>query len=189
MSENFFKKLSQINVKDLKNINVQGLTANLKNNRHILINIAIVGLTLVVTLYLWQAYKKDSLEIKKQIQDIAEKVKVVEDQEKNVKEYQKLREDFPKAVSTDQLINQLSESAVKLNVQMTSLSPVQEFSDEYIEISHFDMSVVSTDYQNIVDFTQAIENSPNAVRLKEWSGQMQNTVGAKIVMEALRLKK
>ena len=189
MSENFFKKLSQIGMKNLKNIDLKTFTTNLKNNRHALIHVVFVGMTLLVTTYVWQVYKKDSLELKKQIQEITERVNVVEEQKKIIKEYEQLRGNFPKAVSTDELINQLSDSAVKLNVQMTSLSPVQESSDEFIEISHFDMYVVSKDYQNIVDFTQRIENSPHAVRLKEWSGEMQSTIGAKIVMESLRLKK
>lgn len=189
MSENFIKKLSQLDMKELKNIDLKTVVTNLKNNQHIVINILLVGITLWATIYLWQGYKKESLKLKKQIEEIGERVKVVEEKNQMVKEYEKLRSKFPEPVSTDQLINQLSESAVNLNVQMTSLSPVQESSDEYMEISHFDMYVVSKDYQNIFDFTQEIENSSHALRLKEWSGQMQTTVGAKIVMESLRLKK
>ena len=177
-----------MNIRDLRNLDFEDIKSRLDNRRDIWVNVVLIALTLVASIYLWHAYRRDSLELERHIKDLTEKAGVVEKQASAWKTYHVLEKKFPQSISNDQMISQLSELAVKHNVQMTSLSPIQESSDDYLEFSHLEMSVAAANYQNLVDFTQSIEELPYAIRLKEWSGQMPQSVEAKIVMESLRLK-
>ena len=85
-----------MNIRDLRNLDFEDIKSRLDNHRDLWVNVVLIALTLVASIYLWHTYRQDSLDLERQIKNLTEKAGVVEKQASTWKIYHVLEKNFPR---------------------------------------------------------------------------------------------
>ena len=198
---NIIKQLSSFDVKDLKNIDIKQARELLQSRPDIFINILLIGLTLFATIQIYSWHANQLNKTNDEITLSKEKLDVVAQQKKIRGEYDQFVNIFPPSIPTDQLINKLSELALKNKVQILSFSPAEAKGNNYFELTTVKFNISAEDYNDMLSFIQDIENSTYSIRVGKWSGKsdydysQQNDIEIKkpfdvtIEIESIKLKK
>ena len=193
------KKLNQINIKDipelLKSIDVIQIVQSLKQKGSF-INIILMSITLLLSALIFTSNQKKSAKLYQKIPDLETKLGVVKQYDSIQKDYVTFKKNFQKPIAANELIEKISELGSLNNVQILSLSPSRERNDGYLDIFSLQVSANSSSYEGIVNFIKSIEELPFAIRLKEWSGntnesdqQTTDQTAIDLEIESFKLKK
>ena len=169
------KDFSNLNLNDLKGLDPRKIPEILRDRPDILISIVLIVLTIYGIGHIFTYHKIKSANLSNEFNKNKEKLKIMEEYSKLQPQYEEIKKKFPQTVPSDQLIAKLSEFAVAHNVQTLLLSPAQRKNDQYTEITWVNINISSDNYDDIVEFIKDIENSPYAIRIEKWSGNMKET--------------
>lgn len=173
MSMNIIKTLNSIDVQSLKKIDFAQIKDILQGKPNIFINIGLITLTLFSAYYLFTSKKNESKKLNQEISLMKDKLAIVEQYNQLKKQYDDFMKNFPESVSSDELINKLSNMAVDHNIQILSISPAQKKTDDWGELTLVNLNISSDSYDDLVRFIEVIENAPFMIRIEKWSGEMK----------------
>ena len=166
------KNFDKFELKDFKDIKISQVKEALKNNPAVFINISLIGITIFATIYTIQQGKNSAEKLKEEISQLKEKQTIVNAQKEIQKEHDDFLAKFPKALPVNQLIEKITDFAVRHSVQILSFLPNQESSYPGYKLSTFQIHVTSDNYRNIIFFIRDIEESSYALRLERWFGKI-----------------
>jgi len=171
------KQLSQFDIKSLLkpetfqvDINFTQLQGILLKRKDILINIALVIVTLWGVNTILKNKTAETDRLKTEIEELAEKADAIIDYEKQKKINSAFDANTPKGFEgfTD-LINKVSVLANSANVQILSFNPEEaERTDSFVR-EKVRFSIFAENYQNMLSFVQGIETAEEGLRIDYWS--------------------
>ncbi|MDZ4243399.1 MAG: hypothetical protein U1D99_11275, partial [Candidatus Omnitrophota bacterium] len=116
----FIKKLQSIDVKDLKNLDYQKILQDVKKRPDIIISSAVVVMALLISINLVSSHFRESQSLRNDIATLERKLSVVEDYKKVRDEMDAFMAQIPAPMAEQDLINILTDIAVKRRVQIES---------------------------------------------------------------------
>jgi len=166
------KDLSKIDVKDLKDIDFNALLKDLQGQPSLLVNILLIIITLFVIIQIIVGYKTKVRIIRREVPALEEKKQVVQEAQKIKRDYKAFWDKVPSTISKDEFIELISDLAIDNNIQIISLSPVDKRGDEYKEILTTSLTILATsknNYEDLLSFIKALENTLYAIRIDKWT--------------------
>ena len=164
------KRLNRININDLKEMD-WGLAKDwLQSQPGVLINIAMAVVTFFVVSSTYNRNASTMKALGEERTVLQEKSEALEKANSVEKQYKDFVESIPQTIEEDDLIETLSDFAIRRGVRILSFSPAKEESNKFVNVTSVEVNVASADYTNIVLFMHDIENSPYLVRIGNWSG-------------------
>ncbi|MBU0469165.1 MAG: hypothetical protein KKD07_07215 [Candidatus Omnitrophica bacterium] len=165
------KDLSNIKIEDLKNIDVNDIKDFFQKRLDISIIILLIIVILFVIIGIRGSEKKDLLKTEAQVTEMKEKLEAAENYKLTQANYDRFINNFPKSINNDQLSDKISELAAQNDVLILTFSPQNTKISDIIEFSTVSISITSEKYENIIAFTNSIENSPYSLRIEKWLGK------------------
>ena len=162
------KSLSQIDIKNLQNIDFGKLKDQIQKRPDILVNILLIPITLFAIIYIYTGQQKKANSLRYKITELKQKVDAVKHRDDTQKEYDEFVKKFPESLPGDKLIDKLSDLAVSYNVQVSSFSPTKEKTAGSVKITSVTINIVADSYADIVQFVKAIESSAYTLRISKW---------------------
>ena len=134
-----------------------------------------------------QHLKKDIKEIQKNVEAVTAFKKV---QEKK----QSFISSFPKALSSEQLIDSVFNFAAHHNVQILAFEPMPDKSDKFAKIIRVKINISSHNYENIVRFIYEMENTSDSIQVKNveriWNKNEKNKdINFSLIISSVKLEK
>ncbi len=179
--------LAQIDFNDLKNLNWPQLIRNWVKRRDILINIVLVGATLLACTTIYtskrQEAEKDSAQLAamKKSQDSLKTLHAVKAELENF--LNSARGEIP----DDQLMRTLSDLSNKNKVSITAFSPLNKRNLNSYSITTVTLSVTADTFENLWSFINEIENSEYFLHVEKWVGQ--STTRARVEIASVHIHK
>jgi Tfp pilus assembly protein PilO len=168
---NIIQKLNSITIEDLKKLDKEQVKEAVTSHPEIVINILLIAITLYATIFIYHSDKKRAKELKQEMIELKEKSKVVKRSHTLRDEYNAFINNFPQRINIDALSNQLSDLAVKNNVQILFFTPGGKTGNDFIETVNIKLRISAYDYANIIGFIKDIEESPFNVSIERWYGE------------------
>lgn len=169
------KDLKNIDLNDLRNIDVEDIKNVLLSRLDITINIALIGLTLFGTIYIFNWHRGKTSQLQNKIIELEEKKQIVKHHTKIKKEFDAFVDAFPSFMTKDELGKKLSEYAVDNNVQIISFSPQENKNKGLYDISSFKLRASSTEFKDLILFLKDIEKAPYSIRVNLCTTSMETT--------------
>ncbi len=167
---NIIKKLNSINAEDIKNYDWAQLKDRLLSQPESLIKIGIISFTVIAVALSFRMYTASKKSMKSTLTNLQNKTQAIDNLEATQKQYNNFINSIPKTIPVDQLIEILSATAIKWDVQILSFSPANEKNNGNINLTNVEINIISENYKNIVLFMHDIENSEYSIRIGRVSG-------------------
>ncbi|MBN1869617.1 MAG: type 4a pilus biogenesis protein PilO [Candidatus Omnitrophica bacterium] len=164
------KDLNKIDIKDLQNIDWSQIKNRVLTQPDLAINIVMSLITVIILFTTFDKYKATSKIFNDEITDLEKRLAAFEKFEDTEKQTKEFLDKIPKAIGSDQVIQTLSEFAVRRSIQILSFSPAQKKSNNFVSLTSVEVNVASENYANLVLFIRDIENSPYPIRIINWAG-------------------
>ena len=164
------KDLNSIDIKDLKNIDLGEIRDRLQSQPDLLIIILLAVVTLAVLFSSFNGYTEATKSSEIETVELQKRLAAIEKLESVQKLHASFVKDAPKAIAGDQLIQTLSEFALRRDVEILSFSPVQKKSNKFVNLTSVQVNIRSEDYTSIILFVHDIEQSSYPIRIENWSG-------------------
>ncbi len=165
--------LTKLELKDLRKIDLAGLKNSLLSRPDIFINFLWIALTIFAIIFISHNYREDQSRLKDRIDKLEQKLTVLRKYQDIKKEYDAFLSQFPKMIPGDEVIDKISDFAVKRHIQILSFSPAEKQKSTFFEITNIVINIASSQYEDIVRFIHDIEEAALAMRIKRWSGRMR----------------
>jgi len=166
------KKLNEIKIEDLKDVDWAALWENLKKQPDRIIVTVIVTITVVFLLFYFSKRPQKIQALSAEIQTLEEQIKAIEDYEARKEELDTFLNDIPETITADDLRKLLNDFAVKNEVYIDSFSPARRTEEDLYETISFEINVSADEYRNAVLFIRDLENAPFGIRIDSWDGTM-----------------
>lgn len=169
---NIIEKLSKIDIKDLKNIDINQIKETVKNRPDILIIIVLIGATLFATISICVSKINEAGSVNNNIAKMNQRLAAFKESVEAKKNYDDFIANFPKVLPNDQFITKLSEYADNNKVRILDFSQPQEKGDALVKYTSVNLNITSPNLSNITRFIKDIESSPYAIRVEKWLGKL-----------------
>lgn len=182
--QEIIKKLNSIDAKDLKEIDFEQIQMGFRRRPDILVSVIILLVTIVGTVSIYNRYKKTQNSITQESIVMGERLDAIKTKDAVQKQYDQLIESFPENISLEEFIQKLSATALGManrydqRCRITSISPAIEKEDDYVSLSSVTINVQAETFQELVLFTDTVENFPYKVRTERWSYNSSSGAGA-----------
>lgn len=163
------KDLNKIDIKDLQKIDLNEVKERVQSRPDLLINIALIVVTVFVIFSSFNKYKDVARTSKLQITKLKKRVDALEQFENVKKELSDFVKESPDAIAGDRFIQILSEIATRRNIQILSFSPTVRKSNKYIGLTSVEINIASENYADIILFVKDIEQSVHPIRINDLS--------------------
>jgi len=173
------KDLTQLDINDLRNIDIDQVKSALISKPNVLINIILVGVTVLVAVSVYTNHTVKEKNIEKEIKIASKKLKVVQEHNKILEAIQAFIDSAPVPIEISSLMTMLNENASNFNIQIIKLQPSKVDRSENFEISKIQLSISTSNYKNLLLFIDALENSEYAIRIEDWSAAMKSKKAGK----------
>lgn len=164
------KDLNKINIEDLKGLDWGQAKDRFLSQPDRIINILIVMVTIAVIFSAHKNYTRATKALKKTVIELQEKSAALDKFNAAQEQLNNFIKDAPKEISGDELIEKLSQFAIKRDIQILSFSPAQEKSNNFISLTSVEINITSDHYADVILFMHDIENSPYSLRITKWVG-------------------
>jgi len=165
------QKLQNIDIQDLKNINISQVKAFFQSRLDVVIHLIFIVITLMVVITVGGGHKKKITLVKENTIEARETLEVLTVFQGVQKQYKDFIKDFPEALLSDKLIDKIFALAVDHNIQIVSFSPVQENSDDYAKFIRVNISISSDSYADIVRFVYDMERPSSGMQIEKWESE------------------
>lgn len=167
-----WRELNQIDIRDLKNLDYGEILQKIRRRPDVLINLLLVMGSLIFCLRYYAKSQAETRTAKVDIPQLEKKIKNIKGHESLKKELDYFLTHIPPSIEGEKFINQVTDFAVKRNIQIESFTPAKERDEPLYELSSFTMSVSAKDYRDIWLFIHDIETSPQCIHIVSFSGYM-----------------
>lgn len=164
------KKLNNISVDDLKNIDFGRTKEWLQSQPGLIINSLLIIVTIVIVFSSYNKSQESTKLLRKERTQQQEKLKALKSFNALEKQYKSFAKNIPQTIDEDELITVLSEFAIARKVRILSFSPAREDSNNFIKVTSVELNITSEDYANILLFMHDIESSSYLIRIGKWFG-------------------
>ena len=164
------KKLNNISVNDLKNIDVSRSKEWLQSQPGLMINSLLIIITIVVVSSAYSKSRESTKLLQKEYAQLKEKLEILDGFNTAEKQYKSFTKNIPQTIDKDGLITVLSEFAIARNIRILSFSPTKEESSKFANVTSVEINVASEDYASLILFMHDIESSSYLIRIGKWFG-------------------
>lgn len=168
--------LKNFDIQTLQNIDTNDIVDFLKTNISVMISVGVIFLTVFLVVVILNLNGIKSKNLKNEFSELQEKFTAVSEADIIKQEYESFIAQLPKSVEGNDLRNVISQLAVSKDIQIMEYAPLGKKEGELVDLSQVRITILSRTYNNIVDFTKAIESMPYAIRIEKWSGQTKEAV-------------
>ena len=159
------KELSQLDVKDLKNIDYKALLEEAKKSPDILINIAVIILVVAFSLFYFNSKKQELQSLTQNTSVLETKWKIFEELQQAQDALKKLRSVIPAEITEANLIDLIARQAEKNSVLIESFSPATKNNQKLYQTVTMSINIAAPSYADIISFIKAIEYENKTVRI------------------------
>ncbi|MBF0523378.1 MAG: hypothetical protein HQL24_10040 [Candidatus Omnitrophica bacterium] len=199
---NIFSKINNIklenigeylNLQKLKNINAADLKESILSDPGIVIKYLLIILTFFTVLHTYQKHQEKSGGLNKNILQNEKLLTAINEYNATKKNYENFIKNFPQGLPAYQLLDELANISAQNNVHILNFSPATEKDFSQWKMALVNMTITSSDYNNMVRYIQSLENSHYALRVERWTGspsqeQGEKTIKATIDISSMVLK-
>lgn len=164
------KKLNNISVDDLKNIDFSRSKEWLQSQPGVMINSLLIIITIVIVFSAYSKNRESAKLLQKEYVQLKEKLEVLDGFNTTEKKYKSFTKNLPQTIDKDELITVLSEFAISRKVRILSFSPAREDSNNFVKVTSVELKIASEDYASILLFMHDIESSSYLIRIGKWFG-------------------
>lgn len=164
------KDLNNIDIKDLQNVDWSQAKDRLQSQPDLLINIILVVVTFAVLFSTFNKHTQTTKSSEIEILELQERLDAVEKFETAKTQHSNFLKEAPKSIAGDQLIQTLSEFAIKRNIQILSFLPAKKKNNKLVNLTSVKVNIASENYADIILFVHDIEKSSYPIRIEKWSG-------------------
>lgn len=165
-------RLQSVDVKDLRNIDVQQVQENLRGKPDTIIIVLLILAALGGSGYLYMQFQTSSAELDGEVTKYNEQLEAAEQNKVLTQKFDKFMKEFPERIVTDDLTDKISGFAIDRNVHIMSFSPAKQQQTEYEVIETVNINVVAKEYHQLIAFMQDIEKAPYAIRIETWTARL-----------------
>ncbi len=169
------KDISQFKLEDLKNVNYLELKDQILSRPDVIINSAIIIVTLIISLNAYNGYNKKSININKNITEIKTKLDALKQQENIQLEYKQLLTNEQKRITIESLGDKLGQFAKTYNITIASFDPGKPKDSQYIYSNDLKIKITANNYENFILFLKEAEETNYSFRLKTFSAAYPTT--------------
>ena len=184
------KQLNQIDIKTLINFDaLQGgidfnqLQNSLWRRKDVLINIALICLTIWGANAILKNKNTETTQLKTEIEELTKKTDAIVDYEKQ----EKIKNDFvtnaPKGFDGfTNIIDKVSVLANEANVQILSFDPDAAGKNDFFVLEKVGFLISADRYRNMLSFVKKVETAEESLRIDYWSNTEKSRGRQKTVM-------
>jgi hypothetical protein len=169
-----WKDIAQLDVRELRNINYLSLFKEYRKRPLIIINMAIIVGTIFLVLYFVNKNQAHTLSAKHEIPLLEEKIRNIQDYQRAQKELQQFLASTKTPLTEDNLMSQLTDFAVKRNIQIESYAPAKDITNPLYRLTSISVSITAKDYQDLFLFIYDIEKKLPSTRILKIIAGMEN---------------
>ena len=167
--------LNSIKLSDVKNnIDLHKIREIVQKRPELLINFFLITITLVIVIFSFGNRKNDSNALKSKITALEEKSAAIKEQETSINELNDYIKNFPKGISSENLVNYLTELAAPRNIEINSVLPAKKVNKQLYDLTTLQLQITAKDYNELIHFIYEVESSPYALRI----GQITTALGS-----------
>jgi hypothetical protein len=168
--------LKKTKTSDLKDIDIGKLQSVFWGQPRNVIFALMIVITSIISWKIYNHNIRQSQVLAEDIPSLNKKLEVVKKQETIKKEISDLIKSAPAAMTSDEMIDFITETSGKMGLQIISLSPAKVTKDETAESTNIEFDISSDDYKAIVLFVKEIEKSDHALKVQRWEGRMEDNI-------------
>lgn len=159
---------------DVKNIDAAKLMKTLQQRTDIVINIALVVITLMTVNNILTKNRVKSRDLTQKISLLEKKIKAIENYEKSKKNLVGFVKSLPQGLpEADSIIQKVNALAVDRGLQISSFAPGDRTENVIYKQVSLRLNVASHEYSKLVLLTKDIERAPFNLRIQSWSAKME----------------
>ena len=166
---NIIEQLKNIKVEDLKNINIAQIKEWVKFRPDIFVNVLMIGLTLFATIQIFSWHQSKLKKLNEEIALMNDRLESLDEEKTIKKNYEGFLKTFPPFLTREQLSSKFSDFAILNKIQILSFNPSDSKSNKYFTLDSYRLTLLTENYNSIVSFVKAIENSTASLRISRWS--------------------
>ena len=166
--------LSELKDLDLKNLDLDQIKENLLQRKDLLINIGLVVVTVILCLFIFNKNRSAAATVHAKFVNMQGKTDVIAKHQQSLDKVKAFKEQFPAALNENDIVDLVTNSAVKNKVQILSYSPAQEASAGLYDRLTMQFIFTVTEYADMIRFIYDIERTPGALRVESWTGTVEN---------------
>jgi len=181
MKNNFIARLNNIKIEDLKNLkdlDYKKILHDVLKKPDIVVIIVVVAITFFVSVFYFQKRNKEAKIYDREIPALEEKIKTIEEYNKVTDELQNIIDNIPEPITEGELIDFLTNVAMKYSAQIKSFSPAIEKEKNLHNLVEMTVSISVKDYRDLWVFINTIEKSAYPLRIESWAGQANLMTGS-----------
>lgn len=165
-------KLQSVDVKDLKNIDMQQVQDNIRGRPEMIIIILLLAASIGGSVYLYTSFQKTSGELDGEVTKYNEQLEAAEQNIVLTKKFDEFMAAFPEKIVIDDLTDKISGFAIDRNVNIVSFSPAKQQETDYTLVETININVVANEYHQLIAFIRDIEEAPFAIRIEAWTARL-----------------
>ena len=166
--------LSDLKELDLKNLDLDQIKDNLLERKDLLINIGLVVVTIVLCFLIFNKNRSAAVAMQAKFLNMQGKTDVIAKYQQSLDKVKGFKEQFPAAMNENDIVELVTNSAVKNKVQILSYSPAQETNAGLYDRLTMQFIFTVTEYADMIQFIYDIEHMPNALRVESWNGKVES---------------
>ena len=156
-------------LKDLKNLDINKVLQILSARKTKAMIAGFAAVTVIGGLMVFNGYRERVAGYQRQMQDLQDKMDVVRRHERSLKALKVFWAALPGELEDNKLIIQLTEYAVKNNVDIINYAPGQSKNEKLYDSSRVRLSVSAGSFKDLLAFMRMIERSPYSLRVESFS--------------------
>ena len=166
--------LSDLKQLDLKDLDLAQIKDNLLERKDLLINIGLVVGTVALCFFIFNNNRNVAATAQAKVVEMLGKTDVIVQHHKSLDKIKKFKEQFPAPLNENDIVDLVTNSAIKDKVQILTYSPAQETNSGIYSRLTMQYSFIAMDYANMIQFLYDIEHTPNALRVENWNGTVDS---------------
>ena len=162
--------LSDLKHLELKDLDLEQIKDNLLERKDLLINIGLVVATILVCFTVFNNNRKAAATAQAKVLQMQGKTDVIAQHQQSLDKTKEFKEQFLPTLSENDIVELVTNLAIKSKVQVLSYSPAQEASSGIYNRLTMQFIFTATEYADMLQFIYDIEHTPNALRVESWTG-------------------
>ncbi|MFP4473566.1 MAG: type 4a pilus biogenesis protein PilO [Candidatus Omnitrophota bacterium] len=163
------KELSQLDVKDLKNIDYRAVLGGIRKNPFPAVNTVIVLAAIAVCFVIVISQGEQRKALKAELRTVEKKLDEYQTYQELKAEYERHVAQFPPEMGETELIKMVTRMAGTYGISIESFPPMKELRTELYNEFSFTLTIIAPGYEQLWRFMLELETADGALRIDEWS--------------------
>lgn len=162
-------ELLQLDIEHIKNVDWKQVQRDIFQRKDTLIITILLVATPVSCFYIYTKKSKEASAMAQSMSVYEQKLTALEGLQAAKKELTEYVAQFPDPIPDDELIDEISRMADNHNIQILTISPLQQSQDADYTLTTVTLSIIAANISDMRSFFETIENSPYPLRIDGWS--------------------